>query len=84
MVLFLLRKDSYYIITITITLVFHNNLRLQTLHEQLMVSFRCDTDSSNREGFATAYASAIFAYVPTPSAADDDVIDSKTSADNDD
>ena len=32
-----------------------------------MVSFRCDTDSSNGEGFATAYASAIFDYVPAPS-----------------
>mmetsp|Transcript_17667 Transcript_17667/g.19822 ORF Transcript_17667/g.19822 Transcript_17667/m.19822 type:complete len:88 (-) Transcript_17667:2-265(-) len=42
-----------------------------TLHEQIMVSFRCDTDSSNREGFATAYASAIFDYIPGPSAAID-------------
>jgi len=50
-------------------LVFNYNLRSQTLHEQLMVSFRCHTDSSNREGFATVYASAIFDYVPSPSAA---------------
>mmetsp|Transcript_43232 Transcript_43232/g.48951 ORF Transcript_43232/g.48951 Transcript_43232/m.48951 type:complete len:105 (+) Transcript_43232:160-474(+) len=42
-----------------------------TLHNQIMVSFRCDTDSSTREGFATAYASAIFDYIPGPSAAID-------------
>jgi len=30
-----------------------------TLHNQIMVSFRCDTDSSNREGFATAYPTPI-------------------------
>mmetsp|Transcript_11779 Transcript_11779/g.12832 ORF Transcript_11779/g.12832 Transcript_11779/m.12832 type:complete len:139 (-) Transcript_11779:246-662(-) len=43
-----------------------------------MVSFRCDTDSSNGEGFATAYASTIFDFFPDQS----DAIN--TSADYDD
>jgi len=48
-----------------------------TLHEQINVSFRCDTDSSNKEGFATAYASAIHfpIHCHPPSDIDTDTID---------
>ena len=65
MVSFLLRKDSFYLITITITLVFNYNL-FDRRHCTFNSWYHFDVILSG-EGFATAYGSAIFDYVPDPS-----------------